>query len=45
MHLYLVKVAARPKSPRPAKVVSLEVRRKERLEAVRQPRSPTRPAA
>jgi hypothetical protein len=33
MHLHLVKVAAPPKAPRPAKVVSLEVRRKARLEA------------
>jgi hypothetical protein len=33
MHLHLVKVAAPSKAPRPAKVVSLEVRRKARLEA------------
>jgi hypothetical protein len=33
MHLHLVKVVARPKALRPAKVVSLEVRRKARLEA------------
>ena len=33
MHLHLVKVAVPPKAPRPAKVVSLEVRRQARLEA------------
>jgi hypothetical protein len=34
MHLHLVKVVvAPPKAPRPAKVVSLEVRRKARLAA------------
>jgi hypothetical protein len=43
MHLHLVRVVARPKPPRPAKVVSLEARRKARLEAAR-PQRP-RPAA
>ena len=43
MHLHLVRVVARPKAPRPAKVVSLEARRKARLEVAR-PRRP-RPAA
>ena len=34
MHLHLVRVVARPKVvPRPAKVVSLEARRKARLES------------
>jgi hypothetical protein len=45
MHLHLVRVAARPKPPRPAKVVSLEARRKVRLETARPKRPPTRPAA
>jgi|SoiMethySBSTD1v2_1073268.scaffolds.fasta_scaffold5896729_1 hypothetical protein len=46
MHLHMVRVAARPKAQavRPAKVVSLEVRRKARLEAAA-PRPPLRPAA
>ena len=37
MHLHMVRVAARPKAQavRPAKVVSLEVRRKARLEAAK----------
>jgi hypothetical protein len=34
MHLHLVKVVAPQKGPRPAKVVSLEVRRKARLESL-----------
>jgi hypothetical protein len=45
MHLHLVRVAARPKAPRPAKVVSLEVRRQARLEAARPKRPAPRPAA
>ena len=46
MHLHLVRVAAPPKrSPRPAKVVVLETRRKVRLEAARPERQPPRPAA
>ena len=46
MHLHLVRVVARPKVvPRPAKVVSLEARRKARLEAARYERQPPRPAA
>jgi len=44
MHLHLVKVAARPQALRPAKVVSLEVRRKARLEAPL-PKLPSKPAA
>jgi len=40
MHLHLVKVVARPKALRPAKVVSLEVRRKARLESVRRKQPP-----
>jgi hypothetical protein len=43
-HLHLV-VASRPKPQRPAKVISLEVRRQARLEQAR-PQSPSkRPAA
>jgi hypothetical protein len=45
MHLHLVRVAARPKPPRPAKVVILESRRKARLEVVRPQGSAPRPAA
>jgi hypothetical protein len=46
MHLHLVRVAApRKQSPRPAKVVVLETRRKVRLEAARPERQPPRPAA
>jgi hypothetical protein len=45
MHRHLIRVVARPKPPRPAKVVSLEVRRQARLEAKRPPWPPTRPAA
>jgi hypothetical protein len=45
MHRRLVRVVARPKPPRPAKVISLEARRKARLEATRPKRPPTRPAA
>jgi len=47
MHRHLVLVAARPKPLRPlrpAKVVSLEARRRARLEASR-PEPPTRSAA
>jgi hypothetical protein len=43
MHLHLARIVARPKAPRPAKVVSLDVRRKARLERSKRP--PTRPAA
>jgi hypothetical protein len=43
-HLHPVRVTARPKALRPAKVVQLEVRRKARLEAAGL-RPPTRPAA
>jgi hypothetical protein len=45
MHLHLVRVAARPKATRPAKVIALEARRKARLEAARPKRLPPRPAA
>ena len=47
MHLHLVRVSARPKRPRPAKVIVLETRRKARLEATRPERQPPplRPAA
>jgi hypothetical protein len=45
MHLHLVRVAARPKPVRPAKVIVLEARRKARLEAARPERLPPRPAA
>jgi hypothetical protein len=45
MHRHLVRVVARPTPPRPAKVVSLDARRKARLEAARPKRPPTRPAA
>jgi len=45
MHLRLVRVAARPQRPRPAKVVVLATRRKARLEAARPKRQPPRPAA
>ena len=44
MHMHLVKVVARPKALRPAKVVSLEVRRKARLESPL-PKLPPKPAA
>ena len=45
MHRHLQLVVARPKPRRPAKVISLEVRRKARLELMR-PQSPEkRPAA
>jgi hypothetical protein len=44
MHLHLVRLAARPQAPRPAKVVVLETRRKARLEA-RPERPAPRPAA
>ena len=44
MHLHVIRVAARPKAPRPAKVVSLEARRKARLEQ-RRPAPHPRPAA
>jgi hypothetical protein len=46
MHLHLVPPAPRVKrEPRSAKVIALDVRRKARLEAARQERQPTRPAA
>jgi hypothetical protein len=45
MHLHLVRLAARPKPVRPAKVIVLEARRKARLEAARPERLPPRPAA
>jgi hypothetical protein len=45
MHLHPVRVVARPKPPRPAKVVELEVRRKLRLEAARPKRHLPRSAA
>ena len=45
MHLHLVRVATRPASQRPAKVVQLEARRKARLEAQRRERQLPRPAA
>ncbi|MBD0328797.1 MAG: hypothetical protein ICV64_01670 [Thermoleophilia bacterium] len=45
MHLHLVRVVARPKPLRPAKVVALESRRKARLEAARRDRQRPRPAA
>jgi len=44
-HLYVVRTAAQPKQPRPAKVVQLDVRRKERREALRPQRHPSPPAA
>ena len=45
MHRHLQLVVARPQPQRPAKVISLEVRRQARLEQVR-PQSPSkRPAA
>ena len=44
MHRHLVRVAARPAPPRPAKVVSLDVRREARLEAAR-PTQPQPPRA
>jgi hypothetical protein len=45
MHRHLVRVVARPKPPRPAKVVSLETRQRARLEATPPKRPPTQPAA
>jgi hypothetical protein len=45
MHLHVVRVAARPKRPLPAKVIALESRRKARLEAARRDRQRPRPAA
>lgn len=45
MNLHLVRVAARPKPQRPAKVVVLESRRQARLDAARSKRQPPRPAA
>jgi len=44
MHLNLVKVVARPQALRPAKVVSLEVRRRARLESAGAKRPPKRAA-
>ena len=47
MHLHVVRVAARPKPLRPAKVIVLEARRQARLEAMRpkRKREHPRPAA
>jgi hypothetical protein len=45
MQRHLVRVVARPKPPRPAKVVFLEARRKARFEATRPKQPPTPPAA
>jgi hypothetical protein len=45
MHLHLVRVAARPKPLRPAKVIVLETRRQARLEKARPVRPDPRPAA
>jgi hypothetical protein len=45
MHLHLVPVVARPKPPRPAKVVVLETRRKAHLQALRPEPTAPRPAA
>jgi len=45
MHLHLVRVAARPKPPLPAKVIVLETRRQTRLEKARPERPEPRPAA
>ena len=45
MHLHLVRVAARPKPLRPAKVIVLETRRQARLEQGRPQRPEPRSAA
>ena len=46
MHLHIVRVAApNLKSPRPAKVIQLDTRRKARIEQERLERSRPRPAA
>ncbi len=45
MRVHPLRVVERPKPPRPAKVVSLEVRRQTRLEATRPTLPPSRPAA
>jgi len=46
MHLHIVRVVAPdPKTPRPAKVIQLETRRKARLEQERLEQSRPRPAA
>jgi hypothetical protein len=45
MHLHLVRQAARPAPPRPAKVIQLEVRRQARLAQDHVKRLPPRPAA
>jgi len=45
MHLHLVRLAARPAPPRPAKVIQLESRRLARLEPEHVKRLPPRPAA
>jgi len=45
MNLHLVRVAARLKQQRPAKVVVLETRRKARLDTVKPERPAPRPAA
>ncbi len=44
MRLHLVKVVARPKALRPAKAVSLEVRRQARLESAGPKQPPQRAA-
>jgi hypothetical protein len=45
MHQHLVRVVARPKPPRPAKVIVLEARRQARLEVARPKPQPPRAAA
>ena len=45
MRLRLLRVGEPPKAPRPAKVVSLEVRRQARLETALPKLPPARPAA
>jgi hypothetical protein len=45
MHLHLVRQAAHPAPPRPAKVIQLEVRRQAHLEQDHVKRLPPRPAA
>jgi hypothetical protein len=45
MLLHLVRQAARPAPPRPAKVIQLEVRRQARLAKDQVERLPPRPAA
>jgi hypothetical protein len=45
MRVRLLRVAEPPRAPRPAKVVSLEVRRKARVETALPKLPPSRPAA